>query len=78
MTAKKTESLDDFFSEEEARLVAEAKAEAAAKKAAWEALPQAERDRISAERAERYETMFDHADEDQNEEEDEEDEEEGR
>lgn len=40
----------DLFNEEEERLLAEGRAEIAAEDAAWQALPQAERDRIIAER----------------------------
>ena len=40
----------DLFNEEEERLLAEGRAEIAAEDAAWQALPQAERDRITAER----------------------------
>jgi hypothetical protein len=40
----------DLFNEEEERLLAEGRAEIAAEDAAWQALPQAERDRINAER----------------------------
>jgi len=55
------------------------RAEIAAEKAAWEALSQAERDRISKARADRYEEMFELAqegeeDEDEQDEQDEEDE----
>lgn len=42
-------TLADFFAEEEKRLEEKAKAEIAAERAAWEALPQAEKDRINAE-----------------------------
>ena len=40
----------DLFNEEEERLLKEGRAEIAAEDAAWQALPQAERDRILAER----------------------------
>lgn len=43
-------TLHELMAEEEAKLEAKAKAEIAAERAAWEALPQAEKDRINAER----------------------------
>jgi len=74
--SKGTEFMGDIFAEEEAKRLAEGRAEIAAEKAAWEALSQAERDRISKERADRYEEMFELAqegeeDEDEQDEEDE-------
>lgn len=43
-------TLAEFFAEEEKKLEEKAKAEIAAERAAWDALPQAEKDRINAER----------------------------
>lgn len=43
-------TLADFIAEEEKKMEEKAKAEIAAEKAAWDALPQAEKDRILAER----------------------------
>jgi len=72
--SKGTEFMGDIFAEEEAKRLAEGRAEIAAEKAAWEALSQAERDRISKDRADRYEEMFELAQEDDEDEQDEEDE----
>jgi len=70
----------DLFNEEEERLLKEGRAEIAAEDAAWQALPQAERDRINAEREAKWDAFFsgvsdDEAleDEDEDEDEDEED-----
>ena len=69
----------DLFNEEEERLLAEGRAEIAAEDAAWKALPQAERDRISAERQARLDALFgaEDSDEDEDEEDEDEDEDEG-
>ena len=72
--SKGTEFMGDIFAEEEAKRLAEGRAEIAAEKAAWEDLSQAERDRISKDRADRYEEMFELAQEDDEDEQDEEDE----
>lgn len=47
---QKFQTMDELFSEYEAERLAKAKAEQAAEDAAWLALPQAEKDRILAER----------------------------
>lgn len=55
MTTKKFMTLDEMFAPIEAERLAAAKAEIAAEKAAWDALPQSEKDRINAERDKRWE-----------------------
>jgi hypothetical protein len=78
----------DLFNEEEERLLEEGRAEIAAKDAAWQALPQAERDRINAEREAKWDALFsgvsddeqpddDDDDEDDDDEDEDEDEEQG-
>lgn len=52
----------DIFAEEEAKRLAETRAEIAAEDAAWRALPQAERDRILAEREDKWDALFSAAD----------------
>lgn len=52
------QDMNDIFREEEERLLAEGRAAQAAEDAAWYALPQAERDRISEERAARFAVML--------------------
>ena len=52
----------DLFKEEEERRVEAERKIIAAEDAAWRALPQAERDRISAERQARLEALFSAAD----------------
>ena len=71
----KTMSLDDMFNEVEQERAAQAQAELAKEQQAWDALSDAERERINAERTARIEGMFDvTADaEDDSEEEDDED-----
>ena len=51
------ENLSDIFAEEEARRLAEAKAEAAKEKAAWDALTPAEQAAIIEQRAARFEAL---------------------
>lgn len=72
---RKTMSLDDMFNEVEQERAAQAQAELAKEQQAWDALSDAERERINAERTARIEGMFDvTADaEDDSEEEDDED-----
>lgn len=70
------QDLSDIFREEEERLLAEGRAAQAAEDAAWYALPQAERDRISEERAARFAVMLGDAADDEDEEDNAEDEEE--
>jgi hypothetical protein len=60
----------DLFQEEEERLLEKGRAEIAAEDLLWRALPQAERDRINAER----EALFDISDEELDEDEDDDDE----
>lgn len=50
---------DELMREEEANAYERTKAEIAAEQAAWEALPQAERDRINSERTARLDAFFD-------------------
>jgi hypothetical protein len=69
-------TLGDLFLEEETRLVEKARVEIAQEKAAWDALPQADKDRINAEREAQYENMVpDNPDDDEQDEEQEEEEE---
>ncbi|BBA65149.1 predicted ORF [Xanthomonas phage XacN1] len=72
---RKTMSLDDMFNEVEQERAAQAQAELAKEQQAWDALSDAERERINAERTARIEGMFDAAAdaEDDSEEEDDED-----
>ena len=63
----------DMFREEEERRLEQERAAIAAEMAAWRALPQAEQDRISAEREAKVAAMFDDAGPDDEDEEDEED-----
>jgi hypothetical protein len=63
--------MGDIFAEEEARMAAEARAEIAREDAAWAALPQAERDRISAAREARLADLFSNQDDDASEDNDE-------
>jgi hypothetical protein len=67
-------TLHELMAEEEAKLEAKAKVEIAAEDAAWAALPQAEKDRINAER-DAYWAKFDETYTDDHEPEDEEDDE---
>ena len=48
----------DMFNEEEERRVAAERKLIAAEDAAWQALPQAERDRINAEREAKWDALF--------------------
>jgi len=52
------EDINDIFAAEEARLLAEGQAAIAAEDAAWDALPQAERDRLAEESAARWAALF--------------------
>ena len=52
------QDLNDIFAAEEERLLAEGRAAIAAEDAAWNALPQAERDRILAEREAKWDALF--------------------
>ena len=61
------QDMNDIFREEEERLLAEGRAAQAAEDAAWYALPQAERDRISEERAARFAVMLGDAADDEDE-----------
>lgn len=73
----KFESMADLMAEHEAELEAKGKAELAKERAAWEALPQVERDRILAERQAKWdalETTTEQADEDEEDEDEDEDE----
>jgi hypothetical protein len=70
------QTLHELIAEEEAKLEAKANAEIAAERAAWEALPQAEKDRINAERDAmwaRLEDAADHGPEDEDDGEDQDD-----
>lgn len=64
------EDINDIFAAEEERLLAEGRAAIAAEDAAWDALPQAERDRIAEER---WAALFSALDEEYDEEEDDDD-----
>lgn len=64
----------DIFAEYEAELLAKTQAEIAKENAEWAALPQAEKDRISAARQAKLESFFDCTDEDDVEDEDEDEE----
>lgn len=72
---RKSMSLDDMFNEVEQERAAQAQAELLKEQQAWDALSDAERERINAERTARIEGMFDAAAEceDDSEEEDDED-----
>ena len=71
---RKSMSLDDMFNEVEQERAAQAQAELLKEQQAWDALSDAERERINAERTARIEGMFDAAEsEDDSEEEDDED-----
>lgn len=61
------QSLADIFAQEEARLSAEALAEAQAEQAAWDALSDDERAAIIEARADKIEAMFDIAEADDDE-----------
>lgn len=63
--------MSDPFAEYERELYEQGQRELAKEKAAWDALPQRERDRINAERAKRIETMWDDSDPQESEDEDE-------
>ena len=63
--------MNDPFAEYEAELYEQGQRELAKEKADWDALPQAEKDRINAEREARIDAMFDQAPEDEDEDEDE-------
>jgi len=65
------ENMTDIFREEEARLLAEGRAAIAAETAAWNALSQAERDAITAEREARFAALDDAAEDDEGDDEDE-------
>jgi hypothetical protein len=66
----------DLYKEEEERRVEAERKIIAAEDAAWRALPQAERDRISAERQARLEALFGAEDSDEDDEDEDEDDEE--
>lgn len=74
--AQKFTTLDDLFSEEEEKRVEQNKINIAAEKAAWDALPQAEKDRINAERDKFWEDFGKAVDEHESSNEDDSDEEE--
>lgn len=79
MTEKKYFTLDELFSRDEEERLAKVKAEMAAEKAAWDALPQEEKDRVNAEREKFWESMEDNSvdsSEDDEDEDDQDDEEE--
>ncbi|CAB5187270.1 hypothetical protein UFOVP166_26 [uncultured Caudovirales phage] len=65
------EDFNDIFREEEARLLAEGRADIAAETAAWNALTQTERDAITAEREARFAALDDAAEDDEGDDEDE-------
>jgi hypothetical protein len=71
------ENMTDIFREEETRLLAEGRAAIAAETAAWNALSQAERDAITAEREARFAALddadegYDDGDDDEDDDEDE-------
>lgn len=65
-------TLDELFSEVEAERLEAGRALIEAEERAWLALPQAERDRINAERRARVEAMFDEIGDDYDEGEDDE------
>lgn len=73
-------TLDELFAQDEDERLAATKAEMAAEKAAWDALPQEEKDRITAERESKWEAFeeaciaSEAAEEEETEEEDEDDE----
>ncbi len=74
--SQKTYTLDELFAQDEEERLAKTRAEMAAEKAAWDALPQEEKDRINAEREaywDQFETPAD-VDDDEDEEEDDDDE----
>ena len=74
---KDMKDMGDLMDEYEAEREARAKVEMAAEKAAWDALPQAEKDRINAQREAKFAALMDFdPDEEEEEEEDEEEEEE--
>jgi hypothetical protein len=64
-------SIWDLFKEEEERRVEAERKIIAAEDAAWQALPQAERDRINAERAAKFDFIEGEEPEDEDEDEDE-------
>ena len=66
----------DLFNEEEERRVAAERKLIAAEDAAWQALPQAERDRITAEREAKWDALFSAAPDDEEPEDEDEDEDE--
>ena len=68
-------SMGDIFAEEEARMAAEARAELAREDAAWAALPQWQREQISAERERRLDNLFSDSDSDPDSDEEEEEDE---
>lgn len=73
---QKFQTMDELFSEYEAERLAKGKAEQAAEDAAWLALPQAEKDRILAERQAKMDALEAAWAESPDEDEDDEDEEE--
>ena len=73
---KDMKDMGDLMDEYEAEREARAKVEMAAEKAAWDALPQAEKDRINAQRAAKFAALMDFDPDEEEEEEEEEDEEE--
>ena len=73
---RKIMSLDEMFNDEDTRKLEETRAEIAKEKAEWDALPQAERDRINAAREDKLNNMFSAAESSTDEEEEEEEEDE--
>lgn len=73
MTEKQT--LGDIFLEEEKRLLEKGREEIAQEKAAWDALPESEKQRINAEREARFANTPDSTDSGEDEDEPEDDEE---
>lgn len=65
---QRTVDLSNIFKEYEDQALSKARAEIAVEDAAWNALPQAERDRINAERESRFQDIPDSEDEDEDEE----------
>jgi hypothetical protein len=76
---KDMKDMGDLMDEYEAEREARAKVEMAAEKAAWDALPQAEKDRINAQRQAKFAALMDfdpEADDEEEEDDEEEDDEE--
>lgn len=58
MFSNKIQNLDDLFAEDDAKALETARKEIAQENAAWEALPQNEKDRVNAERQQKLEKFF--------------------